>query len=356
MTASTEPVAPEPPPEVRGTAALQGTNGQTLTNPPEALAGGRVPDFFIVGHEKCGTTSLYKILRSHPQIFMPELKEPRFFSREPDAVQPAKATLRPRTFDAYLSLFEAASPEQRVGEASPQYIRSENAARRIAEVQPDARIIVVLREPTSFLRTYHLQNVRGRIENERDLRKALALEPARHEGKHIPRDARAPNRLFYSEHVGYVEQLRRFRAVFPPDQVLVLIYEDFRADNESTVRRVLRFLDVNDALPLAKVETTRARKAVRFRGLHRVAMAVRQARREPERAGRLSRLVEALTPRQLRSNAVENVLRRVIFAVPPPPDEQFDLELRRRFKPEVQALSEFLGRDLVSFWGYGDLD
>jgi hypothetical protein len=356
MTASTEPVASEPSPDVDGAAAVQETNAQTLRKPAQAASGRSVPDFFIVGHEKCGTTSLYEILRSHPQIFMPALKEPRFFSREPAGVEPAKASVRPQTLDAYLSLFDEASPGQRVGEASPQYIRSENAARRIAEVQPDARIIAVLREPTSFLRTYHLQNVRSRIENERDLRKALALEPARHEGKRIPRSARAPNRLFYSEHVRYVEQLRRFRAVFPANQMLVLIYEDFRRDNESTVRRVLRFLEVNDTLPLAKVETKRARTAVRFRGLHRVALAVRQARREPERAGRLSRAVDALTPSQLRSDAVENALRRVIFAVPPPPDEQFDLELRRRFKPEVQALSEFLSRDLVSFWGYDDLD
>jgi len=317
----------------------------------------RIPDFFIVGHEKCGTTALYRILREHPEIFMPDLKETRFFVSDRLGDAPARpGAIRPQTLEDYLALFAQASPEQRAGEASPQYIRSEVAARLIAQVQPAARIIAILREPTSFVRAYHLQCVRGGLENQRDLRRAIALEPSRHQGKHIPRGSSAPNRLFYTEHVRYVEQLARFHAVFPPEQVLVLIYEDFRRDNDATVRRVLRFLEVDDTSELAEVEVKRARSAVRLGRLHRMALAIQRARRQPNAAGRLSRTLNALTPRQLRSDAVENLLRRAIFAVPAPPDEEFVLELRRRFKPEVEALSEYLGRDMVSFWGYDDLD
>jgi hypothetical protein len=321
----------------------------------EAAAGMRVPDFFIVGHEKCGTTALYNILRQHPQIFMPDLKEPRFFM--PDLRKPVHGVhtgheAPRRTLEEYLMLFAGAGPEQRAGEASPQYIRSTEAARLIAEVQPAARIIAVLREPASFLQTFHLNCVREEVETERDLRKAIALEEQRRQGKRLPRNSRAPNRLFYCEHVRYVEQLRRFDAVFPPDQLLVLIYEDFRRDNDATVRRILRFLDVDDALELEPVEARRARKAVRFPRLHRFARAVQVARRRPAAAGRMSRAVDRLTPRQLRSNAVEDLLRRMIFSVAPPLDEQLMLELRRRFKPEVVALSDYLGRDLVSEWDY----
>ena len=84
-------------------------------------------------------------------------------------------------------------------------------------------------------------------ETEKDFRKALALEEVRREGRAIPRYTYWPQALLYSEHVRYVEQLRRYHAVFPPEQVLVLIYEDFRRDNEAAVRQVLRFLDVDDA-------------------------------------------------------------------------------------------------------------
>jgi Sulfotransferase family len=356
MTTSTE--SPTPGEESPGAGLAPDraqVAGETLTAP--AAAGVRIPDFFIVGHEKCGTTSLYKILRQHPQIFMPDLKEPRFFTREHRVDDAGDGGgIRPRTLEDYLSLFADAGPAERVGEASPQYIRSKESAGLIADLQPAARIIAVLREPTSFLQTYHSQNVRGRIETERDFRAALELEPSRRRGEQIPRGSRAPGRLMYSEHVRYVEQLRRFHAVFRAEHVMVIIYEDFRRDNDATVREVLRFLDVDDTVQLERVVTKRTRKAVRFQPLYRLAFALQRARRRPAAAGRLSRTIDALTPRQLRSDAIEDVARRIVFSVPDPPDERFMLELRRRFKPEVQALSEYLGRDLVSFWGYDDVD
>jgi hypothetical protein len=338
-----------------------------------------VPDFFIVGHEKCGTTALYRLLSSHPQIYMPALKEPRFFAAgiagggadadaeaharrgaadarvgAADADTPARPGARPRTLEGYLALFAPASAEQRAGEASPQYIRSPDAARLIAEVQPAARIIALLREPVSFLKTFHLQCVRAGVEPERDLRKALALEPLRRQGKRVPSGLGSPERLLYSQHVRYVEQLRRFHAVFPREQVLVLIYEDFRAENELAARRVLRFLDVDDSVPLELREAPEEvrRNAVRSRALRRLTLAVRTARRRPQAAGRAARAVDALTPGVLRSEAFEDVLRRIVFTRPPSLDEGFALELRARFKGEVDALSEYLQRDLTGLWGY----
>ena len=211
----------------------------------------RVPDFFIVGQFKSGTTALWEMLRRHPQIYMPELKELWFFA--PELLAGSRAS-RPDTLEDYLSLFDAARPEQRIGEATPAYLMSQTAARRIADLQPDARIIVILREPAAFLRSFHLQCVQNRTETENDLRKAMALEESRRAGKDIPRYAPRPQELLYSEHVRYVELLRRYHAVFPPEQVLVLIYEDFRRDNEATVQQVLRFLDVDDTYPVEVVE------------------------------------------------------------------------------------------------------
>jgi hypothetical protein len=204
----------------------------------------RVPDFFIVGHAKSGTTALYEMLRRHPQIYMPDAKEPWFFANEPRSQASAARsdTFDPgKVFDDYLSLFEAARPDQRIGEASTGYIWSPIAASRIAAVQPDARIIVILREPASFLHSLHLQMLQNHNETKRDLRKAMSLEADRREGRRVPRSSLRPGFLQYSQLVHYVEQLRRYHTAFGPEQVLVLIYDDFRADNESTVRTVLRF-------------------------------------------------------------------------------------------------------------------
>ncbi len=319
--------------------------------------GRSVPDFFIIGHEQCGTTALYRMLKSHPQIFMPDLKEPRFFMHEPRSRAPKSKGFYPQTLDEYLALFAAANPDQRVGEASPQYIRSPAAARRIADAQPAARIIAILREPTSFLRSYHFENVGSATESEADLRKAMALEEPRREGKQIPRRCQAPDRLLYSDHVRYVEQLRNYSALFPPGHVLPIIYDDFRRDNEAIVRMVLRFLELDESLPVDPIEVkTGKRRAVRFMPLHHVTRALKRARHNPAAAGPVSRTLYALTPRALRGHAVEHIWRRVVYSVPPPPDEKLMLELRRRFKPEVVALSDYLDRDLVTLWGYDGLD
>ena len=122
------------------------------------------------------------------------------------------------------------------------------------------------------------------VETQRDLRKAMSLEGVRREGRRIPRRCHVPDALQYSDHVLYVEQLRRYHAVFPPENVLVLIYDDFRRDNEATVRKVLRFLEVDDTSPIDTIDT-KPLKSVRALRLHQLASAARIARMNPVAAG-----------------------------------------------------------------------
>jgi hypothetical protein len=320
-----------------------------MTAGGEGAPAGRVPDFFIVGHEKSGTTALFKMLRQHPQIFMPEHKEPRFFSSDIRAVKLRReGGENPRTLEQYLALFADAPVDLRAGEASPQYIRSPGAAGRIAEFQPNARIIAILREPASFLQSIHLARVQSALEPERDMRKALALEDERRLGRRLPPDADSPAWLLYSDHVRYVEQLRRYQAVFPPEQMLVLIYEDYRSDNRATLRQVLDFLDVDSTIEIEPIEARKERlTAVRLMPLHRISRRLRLARHRPEQVGSVARTVSRLTP-----DSAQRLWRRAVYKPPSSPDPALTLELRKRFKPEVEALSEYLGRDLVSLWGY----
>ncbi len=318
---------------------------------------GRVPDFFIVGHEKCGTTALDLMLKSHPQIFLPEVKEQKFFVpelrgalRNPEAHDRG----RPRELGEYLALFAEAGPDQRAGEASPQYLRSHEAAGRIAKVAPEAQFVAILREPASFLRSFHLQWVRNRVETERDFRRALALEPERRAGRQITHGRHAPQTLFYSDHVRYVEQLERYREAFSREQILVLIYDDFLNENEATVRRVLRFLGVDDTVAIEAVRT-KSLNAVRSPLLKHVADSARDARRNPATASRFGRTVATMTPASFQAAGFRARWRRLVYKPPEPPDESFMRELRARFLPEVQAISEYLDRDLVSEWGYDDL-
>jgi hypothetical protein len=300
--------------------------------------GRRVPDFFIVGHHKSGTTALYEMLRTHPQIFMPSVKEPRYFDSDLHALG---ATGRPQlTLDAYLSLFDGAAPDQRLGEASPSYLRSRVAAGAIAEMVPGARCIAILREPASFVRSLHSQLVQEHVETELDLARAFENEQRERGGQIVHR---------YSDHIHYVEQLRRFDAVFPGEQMLVLIYDDFRSDNEATVQRVLRFLGVDDAAPIPAREANPS-VALRSPRLDRI---VRRAYGPSGSGGRaLRNAVRTLAPERLRSGALPALRRRLVYREQEPFDPALEARLRERFSGEVHALSAYLDRDMESLWGY----
>lgn len=306
------------------------------------------PDFFIVGHPKCGTTAIYEMLKRHPQVHMP-FKEPQYFAEEERYRHRQEQSL-----SDYLALFAGAGEGQRVGEASVLYLWSHTAAARIAEFQPRAQIIAIIREPASFLRSLHLQFVQGQVETEGDFRKALSLEGARRKGEHDRRSAAiSPQMLLYSDYVRYVEQLRRYREHFPPERMLVLIYDDFRNDNRKVMKSIFRFLGVDELDP---VPTTEPNPTVQVRSqrLDRMLRSLYMGQGPVSRAAKST--IKAIVPsRKLRRRTLERTQHGVLYGAPPPPDEELMAELRRRFKPEVVALGEFLDRDLVALWEYDDL-
>jgi Sulfotransferase family len=335
---------------------MGGGEMQRSDGAPAQASSGRLPDFFIVSHAKCGTTALYEMLAAHPQIYMPVLKETQFFARElsqGETTARGRPKRRPETLDAYLSLFEQALPEQRVGEASTTYLRTPASAARIAELCPDARIIAAFREPASFLRSLHLQLLEVGIEDEPDFATAIGLEQERREGRRIPSGCSWPRALQYSQHVRYVEQLRPYHELFGRDRVLALIYDDFRRDNEAVVRQVLRFIEVDDSVEIAVTEANPTIR-VRSQRARDLAHAVSVGRGPISRAAKSA--VKAVAPRRLRREALQTVKRVAVESAPSAPDEQLMDELRRRFKGEVLAASDYLERDLVSLWGYDEVE
>ena len=156
----------------------------------------------------------------------------------------------------------------------------------------------------------------------------------------------------YTDRVRYVEQLRRYESVFPREQMLVLIYDDFKRDNAATVRKVLRFLGVDEHEPIGPVE---ANPSVSVRSVRLAALVreVRAGRGPLARAARTT--LKGLTTLRLRRAVMYPLRRRLVYASPGAPDEAFMGELRRRFNDEVIALSDYLDRDLVGLWGYDNL-
>jgi hypothetical protein len=316
-------------------------------------SGRRRPDFFIVGHAKCGTTALHQMLCSHPSIYMPEIKETQFLSRGPHIRTKHPRPVRPQTLEQYLALFEGVAPDVRAGEASTEYLRTPGTAARIAELCPEARIIALFREPASFLRSLHLQLLEVRNESERDFAKAMGLEEERRRGREIPAGSSWPPALLYSDHVRYVHQLREYHEHFGRERVLALIYDDFRRDNEAVLRGVLRFLDVDDSVKL-QIGEANPTVRVRSRRLLDTMDAVTVGRTPAARA--VKRGVKRLAPARLRRAALRRVKSVAVDTAPSAPDAAFMQELRRRFKGEVVAAGEYLQRDLVTLWGYDETE
>jgi hypothetical protein len=309
------------------------------------------PDFFVVGHPKCGTTALHWMLSSHPEVFMP-MKEPRFFAPELRSRWHRLGPNRvPETLGDYLALFAGAKPGQRIGEATPAYLRSQGAAEQIHAVAPDAKIIAVFREPLSFLRSLHLQMVHNYVETETDFRRAIELEPVRRAGKRIPRFSQVPSAVLYSDYLHYTEQLSRFHEFFRREQVLVLIYEDFRSDNAATVKRVLEFIGVDSAKHFDIVETTPLQN-IRSLPLYQLQRAVAISRKNAVVGSSVMRLIDRVVPSRWPSEALHSLWRKAVFAPAQPHDKRFDNELRRRSIPEVEAFGDYIERDLLELWGY----
>src|SRR5271167_1373145 len=121
-------------------------------------------------------------LRTHPNVFMSNPKEPVFFS--PDILE------RPyvQTLDEYLALFDGVTAEKAIaGEASPQYLFSDVALPEIRSFRPEARLLVMLRRPTDLVYSYHAELLRSCKELEFDFEKAWELQPLRAKGKAIPK-------------------------------------------------------------------------------------------------------------------------------------------------------------------------
>jgi hypothetical protein len=310
----------------------------------------RIPDFFIVGHPKTGTTALYEMLRPHPEIFLPSLKEPEYLASDMRRLfeSPIGGPV-PATLDAYLELFADAPATQRAGEASAFYLSSTTAAAEIAKLNPEARAIAIFREPASFLRSLHLQLLQDHLEDVGDLRRALALEPRRREGRSMPRHSYRPGVLWYSEHVRYTDQLMRYHEALGRDRVLVLIYEEFRSRNEDAVRQILSFLGIDTNFGVTPVDanpTRRLRSHTLDRAVHRFSVG------GDPMAGLVKAGIKSMLPRAARRRLLGAVQAKVVHAPPPAPDEALMDELRRRYRPEVERFSAYLDRDLLQIWGY----
>jgi hypothetical protein len=206
-----------------------------------------LPNFVVIGAARSGTTSLFHHLRRHPQVYMAPILDPRFFAFEGDSLNyrgPGDHLLKERIvtrLEDYLALFAAVTDEIAIGEVSPAYLSSASAAARIRHYIPHARIIGILRNPVErAISSFRLERLRG-FEPVSDLAQAITLE-----------DSRMRNNWSYVwQYTGrglYYTHLQRYFDLFPREQILIGLYEDWQGGGRQLLRSTFQFLGVDDTI------------------------------------------------------------------------------------------------------------
>lgn len=274
-----------------------------------------LPTFIVIGAPKCGTTSLHRYLAAHPQVFMSEPKELDFFLKTHEAGGDIRW---------YEDRFAAAGDAVARGESSPRYTmhpyrRSEPA--RMAELLPGARLIYLVRHPVDRAVSHYAERWLVGIER-RSIERALLEDP------------------FYLAPGRYAFQLERYLAHYPRERILILRADDLRDRREETVRRVLRFIGVDEESIRLDLTTMHNRSAARL-GTPAWVRAVRQF-------GPYLRVKDRI-PARLRRAVTRTTLRPL-----PPGVRRLEPEVRRRLHAmvadDLDRFGTIAGEEIVGSW------
>ena len=279
----------------------------------------RLPDFLIIGVPKAGTTSLAAYLSAHPQVFMPAEKELHFFDTDR------------HDLGWYEAQFAPAEDAVATGEATPTYLFRERALKRMVEVVPGARLMVIMRNPVD--RAYSHYWWSRAINETRDFATAVRAEMA--EGPSdvsLNWDGASREESTYTVGGRYLEVLERLCRYYPREALLPVIFEELRDDTARVYAEVCRFVGVDDGVRperLGKVMNPAYR--VRWPALRRAMFRYRAWKRLPFG---LAERIDRMNQTQLEY---------------PKMDPEIRAELLAWFAPGNAALEKWLGRDL-SVW------
>lgn len=296
----------------------------------------RWPDFFVVGAPKCGTTSLYHYLKAHPKIFLPDAKEPNYFGSD--------LIWRERHFDRddYIDYYKNARADQLSGDMSTLYLISKNAAMEIAQVRPDAKIVVMIRNPMTMIPSLYEQALRTGDEIHLQFKDALEDEGRRRRGEFSfsEQNPGCQQFTYYSEIAKYSDQIKKYMSQFGRPNVHVIVFEDFVTNTREVMKDLYHFLGLNPVFP-KKFLRYNQRMTIKNEALWRLT-------KHPSDG--LRKLWRMLFPKWFRSKIIDQA-------------SKLYLEQRRRWKPskdeaaliaelyegEASALEELLGIDLSSW-------
>jgi SpoVK/Ycf46/Vps4 family AAA+-type ATPase len=302
------------------------------------------PNLFIIGAPKCGTTALARYLADHERVFFSSPKEPDYFARHMwirDSIRniPSFRT----SLDHYLALFEDADPARHVaiGEGSVMYLCSRRSLEEIFEFNPEARVIVMMRNPVELVHSLHSELCLHLAEDQEDFETAWRLQDARAAGRCIPRGAERVEPLLYGQVGRLGAQLQTVLEIFPRSQVLWLFFDDFKRDTPGAYRSVLEFLDVpGDGR--ADFPVVNPNQKIRPTRLMRLMKENQGLRSLSQRLKSLTGVRSWGLYAALQRRSQKRVERKAL-------PEAFLKELAEYFSEDIALLESITGRDLAEW-------
>lgn len=327
LTAKTPPEFDSSPVPQHITRASKSSNSK-----PQGL-----PNLFFAGAAKSGTTTLWHYFKNHPEVFLPKQevnKEPCYFSE--------MANLAKHSKESYLGLFaEAGSLHKYIGEASHAYLTDPQSAKRIHRFNPQAKIVLILRNPID--RAYSLFNWMRQegYEWAHSFEHGLELESWRAKQK-LP-NLLHPNYYYnylYYQSGKYSTQVKRFIDLFGKEQVLVLTFKELKEAPQKTIDSICDFLAIQriKSMPVVKntsmdVVSGKAQFALRLFTISRMVLEKR------------------LTGKRYISKAERDKWIKLGLknTRPKPLKKSTRTILKKKYKDDIAELSRITGKDF-SFW------
>lgn len=273
----------------------------------------RHPDFIIGGAPKCGTTSLAFTLMHHPGVFIPAVKELSYFHC--DNWQ--------RGNGWFSDQFAQARPGQKTGEATPDYLASELAAERIAQTQPEVKLVFLLRDPVLRAHSHYWFRFRS-MREQRGMGEVLDAELGGEDG-------------YLLSHGTYAYNLERYLARFPASNIHVAFLEELSSAPERELQRVQEFLGITTTLS----ELSRDNQA----SVSRSRLILGGVRRFIEHDSIVKDAYRHLLPKRIRKEALRIVTRFNSRAEKTPALEpEHEARLREYFAPHDAELRTLLDR------------
>ena len=300
-------------------------------------------DFFLIGAPKCGTTSLSAYLSEHKNICFSNPKEPCYFATD------IFTNKRLQSTNDYLKCFSRNNKHIVAGEGSVTYLFSQVAIKKILAYNPDAKFIIMLRNPVDMTYSWHAQKCFEHQEDVIDFEKAWFLQDKRKKGKAIPEYCTIPQYLQYKEWGLFGKQISVLFDKVNPDNCFIIIFEEFIKNNKKIYKELLFFLGVTDDCR-KDFKKYNENKVVKNYKIDQLRIKLTRICQENTIVAVLYKIF--LKTLGLRRLGLQKLLISLNYSEGKrkPLSQNFRNLLLNEFKDDIKVLEKILNRDLSSQW------